>query len=272
MKRAGRELAVVLFFCLVTAAMTWPLATNLTTAFPHPDDPSIVTWILDWNFHALRHQPLRLFHANIFHPHRYSFAFSENLLGIALPLLPLHAAGATPVTIYAIATFLGFALTGYGAFVLARLVTQSTGAAICSGIWFAFFSFRFTHLTHLQFLWALWLPLMLAALLWFARKPDAKRAALFGLAFLMNGLTNLHWFAFGSVAIGLTVLLLARRDRRYWIGAIGAMAIACALMVPVLLPYQRARELYGLRGDANETLQYSAHARDWLVSSVHSRW
>ncbi|HYH07634.1 MAG TPA: hypothetical protein VEK11_11305 [Thermoanaerobaculia bacterium] len=272
MKRVLRELGAVLFFCLVTAVMTWPLVANFTTALPHPDDPAINTWILDWDFYALLHQPARLFEANIFHPLHHTLAFSENLLGIALPLLPLHLAGLGPVTIYNVATFLAFALTGYGAFVLARLVTGSTGAAVCSGIWFAFFSFRFTHLTHLQHLWAMGLPLTLAALLWFAQKPNAARAALFGFAFLMTGLANLHWFAFGSVAIGLSVLLLARRDRKYWIGAIGALVVPCLLMVPVLLPYQRVRELYGFRGDVNETLQYSARASDWLVSSLHSRW
>lgn len=272
MKRVLRELGVVLFFCLVTAVMTWPLVPNFSTALAHPDDPAITTWILDWDFHALLHQPARLFHANVFYPSPYSLAFTENLLGIALPLLPLHLAGLAPVTMHNVALFLGFALTGYGAFVLARLVTQSSSAALCSGIWFAFFSFRFTHLTHLQHLWAMWLPLTLAALLWFAQKPTAKRAALFGAAFLMNGLTNLHWFAFGSVAIGLSMLMLAKRDRRYWIGAIAAIVIACSLMVPVLLPYQRVSELYPFRGDANETMQYSAQAKDWLVSSLHSRW
>jgi hypothetical protein len=270
--RALRELGAVAFFCLVTAAMTWPLVMNFTTALAHPDDPAITTWILDWDFYALTHRPARLFHANVFHPSPYTLAFTENLLGIALPLLPLHLAGLAPITIHNVALFLGFALTGYGAFVLARLVTESWSAAICSGIWFAFFSFRFTHLTHLQHLWAMWLPLTLAALLWFWQKPDANRAALFGAAFLMNGLTNLHWFAFGSVAIGLSVLVLAKRDRRYWIGATAAIGIACVLMIPVLLPYQHVRELYPFRGDANETLQYSAQASDWLVSSLHSRW
>lgn len=272
MKRVGRELGLVALFLALTVAMTWPLVTNMTTALPHPEDPAIVTWILDWDFHALLRAPLQVFDANIFHPHRDTLAFSENLLGIAVPLLPAHLAGASPVTVYNIATLLGFALTGYGAFVLARLVTASAGAALCSGIWFAFFSFRFTHLTHLQHLWAMWLPLLLAASMWFAQKPTRGRAALFGVAFLMNGLTNLHWFAFGSVAIALSVLVMGRRDRRYWLGAFGAMGVASLLLVPVLLPYQRVRSQFGFRGDATETLQFSATVKDWLVAPVQSRW
>ena len=272
MKRVLRELAVVAFFGLVTAVMTWPLVANFTTALAHPGDPSITTWTLDWDFYALTHGEARLFDANLFHPLKNTLAFSENLIGIALPLLPLHLAGLKPVTIHNVALFLAFALTGYGAFVLARLVTGSATAALCSGIWFAFFSFRFTHLTHLQHLWAMTLPLTLAALIWFARKADVARAALFGFAFLMNGLANLHWFAFGSVAIGLSVLVLARRDRKYWIGATAALATACVVLLPVLLPYQHLRAEHRFRGDVQETLQYSAQAKDWLVSSVHSRW
>jgi hypothetical protein len=267
-----RELTVILLFCALTAVMTWPLVVNMTTALGHPEDPAINTWILDWNFYAFSREPARLFHANIFHPHRYTFAFSENLLGIALPLLPLHLAGLRPITIYNVATFLAFALTGYGAYVLGRVAAASTGAAICGGIWFAFMSFRWVHLTHLQHLWALGLPLMLAALLWFAREPTPRRAMLFGFAFLMNGLANLHFFAFGSVAIAIAVIILGSRDRRYWTGAISALVTACALMLPVLLPYQRARNLYAMRGDARETLQYSAHLGDWLISSPYTRW
>lgn len=272
MKRLWRELVVVALFCALTALMTWPLLANFTTALPHPEDPAINTWILDWDFYALLNHPSRLFDANIFHPHRYALAFSENLLGIALPLLPLHIAGLAPITIFNVAMFLAFTLTGYGAYVLARLVTGSTGAAICSGIYFAFLSFRFTHLTHLQHLWAMWLPLTLASLIWFARKPTPRRAAWFGLAFLMNGLSNLHWFAFGSLAIALSFVIGARRDRRYWIGGIAATLIALAILTPVLLPYQRVRDLYEFRGDPNETMQYSAEPSDWLVSSLHSRW
>lgn len=272
MKRLGRELAVFLLFCALTAMMTWPLLPNFTTALPHPQDPAINTWILDWNYHALLSSPAKFFHANIFHPYLYTLAFSENLIGIALPLLPLYLAGAGPITIYNAAMFLAFALSGYGMYVLARLVTGSMGAAICSGIYYAFFSFRFTHLTHLQHLWALWLPLMLASLIWFAKKPGMRRAMLFGAAFLMNGLSNLHWFAFGSLAIALSFLIGARADKKYWLGGMLFVALACAALTPILLPYQEVRELYRFRGDPSETMQYSANARDWLISSLHSRW
>lgn len=272
MKRLWREIGVFGLFCGLTALMTWPLAANFTTALAHPEDPAITTWILDWNFHALLHRPLSLFDANIFHPHRLTFAFSENLLGIAIPLLPLHLAGMAPITIHNVALFLGFALSGYGAYVLARVVTRSAGAAIASGIFFAFLSFRFTHLPHLQHLWALWLPLMLAALIHYAARPTWRRAFLLGAAFLMNGLTNLHWFAFGSIAIGLSVLLLGQRERRYWVAAAAAIGCACLLLLPVLLPYQRAGELYGLRGDAAETMSYSATPQDWMVAPLQSRW
>ncbi|MDQ3280003.1 MAG: hypothetical protein M3Q69_01160 [Acidobacteriota bacterium] len=272
MKPLPRELAVFLLFCALTAVMTWPLVAHLGDVLPHPHDPAINTWILDWDLHALLHRGVPLFDANIFHPEKDTLAYSENLIGIAIVLLPLKLAGVTPIAIYNIATLLAFALSGYGAYVLARLVTQSTGASIASGIYFAFFAFRLTHLTHLQHLWACWLPLMLAALLWFAREPNANRATLFAIAFLMNGLTNLHWLAFGSVAIAMTFLVVARRDRRYWIGGIAAFAIASALLVPVLLPYKRVSERFSFRGDVNETRQYSAEPRDWLISSVNSRW
>src|SRR5687767_4710737 len=123
MQRLARETGVLVLFSALTAAMTWPLLPNFSTALAHPEDPALVAWILDWDFHALLSDPLRLFEANIFHPHRHSLAFTENLLGIALPLLPLHLAGASPIIVLNVGMFLAFVLSGYGGNVLARVVT-----------------------------------------------------------------------------------------------------------------------------------------------------
>ena len=74
------------------------------------------------------------------------------------------------------ATFLGFALCGYGAFRLARTLTGSTGAAWVAGVVFAFVPFRFHLLSHLHYLFAGWIPLLLEALVLFARAATAGGA------------------------------------------------------------------------------------------------
>src|SRR5258706_10167539 len=98
--------------------MTWPLATALDRAVAYPGDPFINTWILDWDWYATWHQPLHLFQANAFYPAKDSLAFSENLYGIALLLFPLRALGADALTAHNVAVLLGFAFSGFAAFLL----------------------------------------------------------------------------------------------------------------------------------------------------------
>ncbi len=150
------HLGAIAFFALTAIAMTWPLAANLPLAAAHPGDPYITSWMLDWAFYALTHHPSQLFHANIFHPLPYTFAFSENLLGIVLVLSPLLAMKVPLLLLHNIAILFGFASAGYAAALLGRYLTGSMMAGIVGGFFFAFVPWRFTHLTHLQHLWTLW--------------------------------------------------------------------------------------------------------------------
>jgi hypothetical protein len=264
----------VVFFVLAAVVMTWPLAANLPLAAAHPGDPYITAWMLDWAFYALTHHPARLFHANIFHPLPLTFAFSENLLGIVLVLAPLLALKVPLLLLHNLAILFGFASAGYAAALLGRSVTGSMTAGIAGGVFFAFVPWRFTHLTHLQHLWTLWLPLLILAVLRLRDRPTRGRAAVLAVCFVMNGLTNLHWLAFGSVAAAVCVVIAGVTGadrRRFWTLALTAMTIGTLLLLPVLEPYREARNLYKMRGDAGETLQYSAQPSDWLIASLHNR-
>lgn len=269
MRAAVRHIAVLALFAALAVAMTWPLAANLSLATAHPGDPFINAWILDWVYHAVT-TDAPLWDANIFHPARSTLAFSENLFGIALVLAPLLASDLSRLTIVNIALLIGFATAGYAAAALGRHLTGSWTAGIAAGIFFAFLPWRFTHLTHLQHEWTLWMPLALLALLRLHERTSIANAALLAGALLMNGLTNLHWFVFGSVAIGVAALVLGRSVRFFTVSGCAAL-VALLPMIPVLLPYRHAQALYGMRGDAGETLAYSARAGDWLLPSLHNR-
>src|SRR5207253_1484169 len=160
---------------------------------PDQGDPLLNTWIIDWVCHALVHSPLHLFDAPMYYPAKYPLAYSENLIGIAIVMLPFHLAGLSAIAIYNLATILGFAHSGYSGFILGRLSGRSTLAGIVSGIFFGFVQFKYVHLSHVQIIWSGWLALLLAALIAYWEKPTQLRAAgVFG-AFVMNGLTNVYW-------------------------------------------------------------------------------
>src|ERR1044072_3877544 len=273
----ARELSIFLGFCALTAVMTWPVVLHLRDAVADRGDPYMIAWTLWWDYHQTFTDPLRLFDANVFYPYKYTLAFSENDYGLALVFFPLFALGVKALTVNAIATFLGFAFCGYGAFRLTRTLARSNGAAWVAGIVFAFVPYRFQVLSHLHYLFAGWIPLLLEALILFARAPTRKRATWLGLAFLVNALTCISWFLMTSVPLALTVGLLVWRDRAllrsrvFWVRGAVAVGMATLLLLPFLIPYYRVSVMYGLRWEPWEFAFNSPSMIHWLGSESRNK-
>lgn len=276
LRRALREAAFFAAYLLLSIALTWPLARHLSTTVSDLGDPLLTAWILDWTSHALVHEPLRLFHSPMYYPTVMPHALSEHLTGIAILTLPFHLAGVHPLAVFNLAMLLSFALSGYGAFVLARLFVPSRAAAFVSGIFFAFGSFKLDHLAHLQIISSGWVPLILAALVAYCRRPTWKRAAAFGAAFAMNGLTNIYFLLFTAAAAGTALIVLAlidprRRDLKFWLRIVTALAVAGLVLLPFLLPYRTVSALYGMKRPEAEVKAGSGHLEDWLRATPRSR-
>ncbi|HXI11588.1 MAG TPA: hypothetical protein VNM92_02950 [Thermoanaerobaculia bacterium] len=275
-REVAKDLFVFLVYLTLAIQATWPLARGLSTWISDAGDPFLNTWILDWVMHAAVTPSASIWQAPIFHPSRFALAMSENLFGIALVMAPFRALGLSPLEIYNVAILLGFAFSAYGGFVLCRLMVRSLVPAMIGGFLYGFALIRFSHLPHLQHVWGGWLPVLLAALVHYQRRPGWKRALLFGAALFMNGLTNVHWFLFGSVTAALTLLLMIVFDRdgiriRRWTPLILAGGFSLLCMIPVLQPYRTVSKLYGMKRDKSETRFYSATWRDWLVAPDYSR-
>jgi hypothetical protein len=268
---AKRHAAAAAFFVLLSVAMTWPLATAIDRLVAYPGDPYINTWILDWDWYATVHRPFKLFQANIFHPAQDSLAFSENLYGLALLLMPLRAAGVGPLAAHNIAMLAGFAFSGFAAYLLGYRISGSFLGGIAAGMFYAFAPWRFTQLPHVQHVWGGWVPMLLVALLHYANAPDWRRAALLGGVFLINGLTNIHWFLFGSIMLVLSIPIVVRQPR-HWPRALAAIAVALALLTPFLLPYAHVAEVYGMKRNWEEVKMSSATLHDWLNPGVTNRF
>jgi hypothetical protein len=272
LRRVAGEIAVFALYLLLAIALTWPLASQLSTAVSDLGDPLLNAWILDWTSHALVTQPLHLFDAPIFYPSMKPLAYSEHLTGIALLVLPFHLAGVSAMTLHNIAMLLAFTLSGYGAFVLARMFTRSFPACFIAGIFFAFVSFKFDHLPQVQVVSAGWIPLTLAALVAYWRWPSKKYAALFAAAFVMNGLTNVYYLLFVSAAFGVTLLFLffaaPRRELRFWTRLAIACVIAALVLLPFLLPYKAVSKAYEMKRYAGEIV--TSGWRAWLVAAPRS--
>ena len=81
---------------IAAIAVTWPLVTKLGHTGHDAFDPRFQAWTIDWVQHTLA-SPGSLFDANIFAPEPHTLAYSDSLLGIAIPMLPFRWLGVSPI-------------------------------------------------------------------------------------------------------------------------------------------------------------------------------
>ncbi len=269
-----RELLVILAFCFFTATLTWPYVTKLRDVVVDTGDPYLIAWIMWWDYHQTFTDPLHLFHANVFYPLKYTLAFSEHTYGIALFFFPLYAIGMTPLSVHAIVLFVGFAVSGYGAFRLGRSLTHSTAIGWIAGIVFAFVPYRFNMMSQAPYLFSPWMPLVFEALVLFMRERSRRRAAWLGVAFFMSGISTVSWWTFSLIPLVLFAAILLIRYRLWhdrdlwWRGAV-ALSIAILALLPFMLPYVLVSRLYGFKRSIEEIKNNSAWPSHWL--SVENR-
>lgn len=135
---------------LLAVAMTWPtLRYPLHTIPQDIGDPTLVAWMMSWSGHILQTDPNQLWHANAFYPERYSFAFSDTLLGYA-PAGLVGSGPAAAILRYNILYVLLHALAFFGAYALTRqLGAGRTGAAV-AGVAFAYAPWRLAQAGHMH--------------------------------------------------------------------------------------------------------------------------
>ena len=243
------HLWVLLLYGLLAVALTWPLATQITTHVPGSD-----TWAYDeytflWNIWYFKHALLDqlstpLYTDLIFYPVGMGLVmYTFNLLAAALAL-PLHLATDNIPLASNLVNLASTALAGYGTFLLAlyllaaRPVTndqppvtsQSSRftshvlrftllAAFIAGLIYAFASSRMVYLAlgHYMIVTTQWLPFFL---LYFVRTLDRWRsrdAAIAGIFAALCLLTDMLYGVLLALMAGVLLLdwwLDYRRKRR----------------------------------------------------------
>ena len=260
--------AMLLLFTALTAVMTYPQIFRMADGVHDDGDPLLVTWVLAWVAHQLPRAPAHLFDANIFYPERNTLAYSENLIVPGVAAAPLQWLGVGPILIYNLVFLSGFALSGVGVALLVRRLTGSVGAAVLSGIVFAFPPYRIDHYAHLQLQQTQFIPL---AMLAFHRLLDTNRlrdGVWLGVCVACQMLSCVYYglFLIPYMAVVCGAMLAARRElpRQRLIALALAAVIVGAVMVPVGRAYVAARAVVGERGRA-EVADGSATWRNYLA-------
>jgi hypothetical protein len=276
---------VVLVFSALTVLMTYPQVRALDRAVtPDYGDPLFSTWRLAWFAHQLPRDPLHLFDANIFHPERFTLAYSDAMLVPSAMVAPLVWLGVPQLLAYNLLLLSAFAMSGVAMFVLVRSLTRHTGASLVAGFIFAFLPYRFMHYAHLELQMAQWMPLGLWGLHRVFERGRVRDGLLTGLFIALQTLSSIYYgifFATFLVPVGAVLWFGVPPDARRRSLKPLAIAVVTAgvLVAPLAAPYLAARRAVGER-PVSEIEFYSAtpqnylaaHSRNALLGEVTSKW
>src|SRR3954447_13806830 len=170
-----REIAFAALAAVALAlAMHWPLPLHIGRDVPRDlGDPLPQAWQVAWGGHALLHQPLDFFQANVFWPLKNSLAFSDALVGYA----PAGAIGGGPhaaIVRYDLLFLFAYALAFLGAYLLARELGAGRVGGFVAGAAFAYAPWRLEQDGHLHVLSSGGIPLCLFLLVRGYRRASGR--------------------------------------------------------------------------------------------------
>jgi hypothetical protein len=277
----GKTLGVAAAYVVLTLALTYPLSVHpASTTFPGSSDRNLYIWTLAWDAHALLHQPLSIFDANIFHPYRWTLAYSENLIGAALVVAPVAWLLQNPVLTMNLTALASVPLCALGAFLLARRLGLGVTASWICGLVYGFAPPRFLRIDQAHLTAVEWIPFSLAFAHAYATggRPYDLRLA---LAFLsLQALTSGHgtvfllcafavWGVYAVVTGTRPSVVTCLRDAG-WPGALLVLP-----MLVVFIPYWQVQVDVGLRRDLGDWtgswtsfLSSPTHVDAWLLNHL----
>ena len=261
-------------FLMLAVVHTWPLATDLRGLSRNDNaDTMLNTWIVSWVAHQLPRDPLHLFDANIFHPHRNTLALSEPLIVPGAMAIPLEWLGVSPVLTYNLLLLVGFILTALAMYAVIVAWTGDHMAGLLAGAVLAFNAHTMTRLPHLQAIHAQWFPLALWALDRLLTGQRTRDALWLGLFVLLLALTSGYLAVFVTFALGAAMLVRprewwGRRGRPVLVRLAATAVVTVVVAAAVLWPYRQMRVEEGLRRELHSVDMYSASPWSYVTTTA----
>jgi hypothetical protein len=266
--------------------MTWPLAPNMgsmgRTGSPQSGpgwtgangDGLMSLWNVAWVARTVVADPLNLFRANIFYPHKHALAYSEANIVSGIVGAPVWWLTKNPYATWNFVNLAAFATSYFFAWLLVRRLTGSPASATVAAVFFAYCPYVFAHTAHVQLLWTGGLPLVMLMLHRLADAPATRHGVALGAALLFQALACAYYGIFAALMVGFSAIFftLSRshlRNARWWTAMATAAAVSIGGIVPFFLPYIWIQE-QGFGRTLEEAIRYSANAASYLASSAHA--
>jgi len=274
-----RELALVLAgFSGLATLLTLPLALHpgsQSYEIASNFDAQFSVWNVAWVAHALLVDPLGVFNANIFYPHKWTLAYSETNLGAGALATPIYWATRNPYAAHNLVVVISFVMSASATYYLIRHLTGERRAAVVGAVCFAFCPHVLAHLAHIQLLMTAGLPLGLLAFHRLADRPTAPRGAVLGLVMAGQAYFCAYYAVFAMLLVGFAVLVTAgaRRlwhSREYWTTVGLGACVAIAAASPLIAVYGMIQRTTGFSRSVDDAGSFAANWSAYFASSSYA--
>jgi hypothetical protein len=275
MRRVVRAHALsVVFFSLLTVAVTWPLVLHIGDRVPgwYIADNYEYLWKMWWFKHALLdlHQS-PLVAPQLFYPQGFQLANAE--------LVPLATVLGLPLTwlwgeipTYNLIMGLSFVVSGWAVFALLYKITGNVWSGLFAGTLFVLSPYHVVRYGGILPLSSVeGLPVFLLGAEGWAQSGRYRWAVLAALGYIIAAWGSLY-YAVGLALVGPVYILVRRRplreligSRRTWI-SIGVAAALCALaLLPLALAYFNLSRQVSIRIPLEDVDFWSASLSDYII-------
>jgi hypothetical protein len=258
---------------------TWPLALD-PERIGRADsfDGQYGLWQASWVARALVTDPLHVYDANIFYPHRTTLAFSEPTLLAGVLGLPAYLLTQNPYATHNLAVLGFFLLSFLSAYALGRFLTGSVAPALALGIGYAFCPYVFARTAQLPMMATFGLPLSLLAMHRLVETPSARTALGLAAALFLQALACGYYTVFALLIVASGVLYFGLqsgrwRDRRFLQCTGLAALLSVVFLLPLFWPHISLSQGHGFSRPVEEAYRFAADWRAWFASgSWAHRW
>ncbi len=277
-ERADRWVAV--FYVLYTVANLYPYTHpgRVGRILPQPGDSLWELWQIKWFARQVVRDPFHLWDVPAFYPLPRAMTFNDSLLGLALLGAPLGAGTGQWVLTRNVLMVLGFLLSAWYTYRLARALGAEPWGAALGGLLYGFCTTRFAHhITNLKLAFGPLIPLVLYALTrWGQTGRPLYLLGAFG-AWALQMISSMYYgFFLLTLAplYGLGVWVVYRERRRSGprpspgsiIVTVAGLSLGGAVLtLGFFVPYWETSFLYGLERTLAET-GVTATLRSYVAS------
>jgi len=257
----------LLIFVLLSVFVTFPLILKPASLTVTAREEFFLSYILNWNIHALTHFPLKIFQAPIFYPLKNTLAFSDPLFTSSLIALPFVKTFNQPFLAYTVNIFLSFTLNGFFTYLLVFKLTKNFFASLISGILFSFSIAKIDSLEHLQVFSMYWIPL---GLYFFFKKRPFLVAVTFVLQILNTVFLGfVHIFTIGVFT--LVFYFKKKITKAQLMNLLKYFILALIIVAAIFIPYFQVSKTWTAARSLKDVFGGSAYFLDYIYPTQTSR-